>query len=102
MTQIKRSIENVSTYERFLQLDVEQSLINRRQSSYNDPQDITDCQLVAFQEARIVDMHEKGHQKLTIHAIRQSTVAWNRVCKVFYLEGPFESTSEKASKRCNQ
>ncbi len=44
----------------------------------------------------IVHVCKESHNKLAIHAIRNSTVPWNGVAEVFDFEGTFEAGGEEA------
>jgi hypothetical protein len=53
-------------------------------------------------EAVIVHVCEESHNKLAIHAIRNSAVPWNRVAKVLDFEGTFEAGGKEATEWSNE
>jgi hypothetical protein len=53
-------------------------------------------------EAVIIHVCKESHNKLAIHAVRNSTVPRNRVSKVLNLEGTFETRGKETTEWGNQ
>ena len=49
-------------------------------------------------EAVYVDVHERGHDDLTVESVHEATVAGYTIAKVLDLKGPLETTGEKTAK----
>lgn len=60
------------------------------------------CDVMFSNERRVIDVGEESHEELTIESIRQSTVSWNGVAKIFDVECSLETRRKKTSKGCNQ
>ena len=64
--------------------------------------DVPHAGLVNSNEAVIIHVGEKSHDELAIHAIRNTTMAGNRLAKILDLESPLESRGKESTKRCDQ
>lgn len=64
--------------------------------------DSTERNIVDCDETVIVHVGEETHYELTIHAVSNSTVAWNGITKVLDLEGTLETGGKEAPKRSDQ
>lgn len=58
--------------------------------------------LVHSNEARIVHEDEEAHDKLTVHAIRHTSMTWDGVSEILDFEGTLEAGCEEATKGSNE
>lgn len=49
-------------------------------------------------EAANVNIHKRGHEKLAVKAVLETTISWNGVSEVLHSKRSFEATGEKATK----
>ena len=47
----------------------------------------------------VIHVRKESHDKLTVHAVGHATMAWDRIAKVFDVEGPLESGRKESAER---
>lgn len=72
------------------------------QVRHDELQDASHIDVVLPNQARVVDVAEESHEELAVEAVSQASVAWDRVSKVFDVEGSLEARGEETAKGSNQ